>query len=120
MAIDGSEDNQINIFIIHGLDHYQIPKSVDFSDTEGDNLDSDVDCSDSSEASDSNSTVSVRDEIMDELYTLYIRPYFVPAETPRPCLRLQSYSLVSTVFMQDVIFCHRAVLLIVQADPTAS
>ena len=42
------------------------PRSVDFSDPDSNHLDSDVDdCSDSSEASASNSAVSSRDEIID-------------------------------------------------------
>ena len=62
-AIDASEDDQINI---RGLDNYQVPRSVDFSDPDGNHFDSGVDeCSDSSEASASNSAVSSRGEIID-------------------------------------------------------
>jgi len=67
IAIDGSEDDQINI---HGLNNYQVPRSIDSRKPE-DHPDSD-ECSNSdsndsdpSEASDSDSVVSFEQVIID-------------------------------------------------------
>jgi len=54
VAIDGSEDDQIKI---RGLDNYQVPRSIDLGNAEGP--------SDPSEASDSDSAVSLEEEIID-------------------------------------------------------
>jgi len=107
VAIDGSENDQINI---RGLDNYQVPRSVGRPSQAGrppgsdvEHSDSDSNDSDPSEASDSDPVVSFGQVIIDWLITLYIRlyllirPYFFRTKTLRSCLILQSCWPISTV-----------------------
>ena len=68
VAIDGSEDDQINI---RGLNNYQVPRSVDplkpedHPDSDVEHSNSDSNDSDPSEASDSDPVVSFEQVIID-------------------------------------------------------